>query len=148
MSDIKFWGRTKPDPTYWPFSNFYPAAFKVNGVWYSTSEHYYQAMKFLDPKWHEHIRSQPTPRLAANEGRRTDLPIREDWEDVKINIMYDALVYKFTSRPDLRALLLSTGEANIIEDSPYDYIWGCGKDGTGKNHLGRLLMLVRHNFRR
>jgi predicted NAD-dependent protein-ADP-ribosyltransferase YbiA (DUF1768 family) len=40
-------------------------------------------------------------------------------------------------------LLLSTGNATLIEDSPMDFYWGCGSDGTGKNMLGKILMEYR-----
>ena len=39
--------------------------------------------------------------------------------------------------------LLSTGERKLIEDSPVDYYWGCGEDGSGVNMLGKLLMELR-----
>ena len=44
---------------------------------------------------------------------------------------------------DIRQILLDTLDAEIIEDSPVDYFWGCGIDRTGTNHLGRILMQVR-----
>ena len=34
-------------------------------------------------------------------------------------------------------------EKELIESSPYDYYWGCGGDGSGKNRLGKILMEVR-----
>lgn len=145
---VRFYGRTKPDPAYWAFSNFYPSAIKVGKVWYQTTEHYYQAMKYTDPKVHEYIRTQQTPREAMREARRPDLPLREDWENVKVEVMYDALVHKFTQHEDLKTILMGTGERYIVEDSPIDYFWGCGRDGSGKNVLGRLLMLLRHGYRR
>lgn len=45
--------------------------------------------------------------------------------------------------PSARELLLSTGTRELVESSPYDYYWACGKDGTGLNRLGHLLMQVR-----
>ena len=45
--------------------------------------------------------------------------------------------------PNFRDLLLITGDANIHEDSPRDYYWGVGKDHSGKNMLGKLLMEIR-----
>jgi N-glycosidase YbiA len=38
--------------------------------------------------------------------------------------------------------------AEIIEDSPVDYFWGCGIDRTGTNQLGRILMQVRTDLKR
>lgn len=56
--------------------------------------------------------------------------------------MREALRHKF-SLPELRALLLSTGKRTLIEDSPYDNFWGCGRLGKGQNMLGSLLMALR-----
>jgi ribA/ribD-fused uncharacterized protein len=44
--------------------------------------------------------------------------------------------------------LLLTGDHILIEDSPIDYFWGCGADGTGENYLGKILMSVRGEIRR
>ncbi|MEQ9606295.1 MAG: NADAR domain-containing protein [Kiloniellaceae bacterium] len=43
----------------------------------------------------------------------------------------------------LAELLLSTAEEPIVENAPGDYYWGCGKDGTGLNRLGEILMETR-----
>ena len=40
-------------------------------------------------------------------------------------------------------MLLSTGKAALIENSPWDSFWGCGKKKDGLNHLGRILERVR-----
>jgi N-glycosidase YbiA len=44
-------------------------------------------------------------------------------------------------------LLHSTGEQDIVENAPGDYYWGCGKDGTGLNKLGSILVKVRTKIR-
>jgi ribA/ribD-fused uncharacterized protein len=44
--------------------------------------------------------------------------------------------------------LLSTGNQLIVENSPVDYYWGCGADGSGKNMLGKILMEVREILRK
>ncbi|KKL76505.1 hypothetical protein LCGC14_2044250, partial [marine sediment metagenome] len=74
-------------------------------------------------------------------------PLRRDWESIKEGVMYDAIKAKFTQHEDLREILLSTGDAKIIENSPIDKYWGCGKKGTGKNRLGVLLMRLRNELR-
>ena len=71
-----------------------------------------------------------------------DIHIRDDWEDVKLSIMKQALTEKFKNHR-LSTLLTETHDAQIIEDSPRDSFWGIGKDGKGANYLGRLLMDVR-----
>lgn len=65
-----------------------------------------------------------------------------DWDDLRDTVMYLGLLHKFRN-PGLRKKLAETGDALLIENSPYDYYWGVGKDGSGKNKLGKLLMKVR-----
>jgi len=53
------------------------------------------------------------------------------------------LFSKFLQHSDLRKQLMDTGNEVLIEDSPVDWYWGCGLDGTGKNVLGQVLMQIR-----
>jgi N-glycosidase YbiA len=66
---------------------------------------------------------------------------------VKDNIMRKAVLCKFETHGDIREILLSTGDEEIVENSPIDYYWACGKDGSGKNMLGIILMEVRDKLR-
>jgi N-glycosidase YbiA len=115
----------------------------MDKLWWSTIEHYFQAQKFVGTPYLEQIRSVSTPNDAAKIGRKRDLPLRSDWEQVKDEIMLRAVLCKFQIHLDIRAILLSTGSELIIENAPGDYYWGCGKDGTGRNQLGLTLMQVR-----
>ena len=76
-------------------------------------------------------------------GRNRNLPLRKDWEEVKDGIMKKAVLEKFKQNKEICKVLFSTGEENIIERTTNDYYWGCGKDGSGKNMLGIILMEVR-----
>jgi len=136
---------SKPNPKYWPFSNFYRASFRFNGVIWKTSEHAYQAMKSPISAIQETIRLLKSPREAADMGRSLNL-IVEDWDNRKYGFMVEILFAKFSQNPCLKTLLIETGEEEIIEDSPTDWIWGCGKDGKGQNLLGKALMEVRSRF--
>jgi len=71
-------------------------------------------------------------------GRERTRPLRQDWEKVKDNIMWEAVLCKFKTHTDIRNILLSTGNAEIVENSPIDFYWGCGADGSGKNMLGKF----------
>lgn len=72
-----------------------------------------------------------------------DVKLREDWDEVKCDVMYKALHAKFTQNEYLKDLLMSTGDKEIIEASPRDAYWGWGKDKKGVNMLGKLLMKLR-----
>lgn len=133
----------RQDDPYGEFSNFSPHPVVLKGKVWPTSEHYFQAQKFADTAHEEPIRLAPSPTKAAKMGRDRSRPLRSDWEQVKEDIMRAALSAKFTQHPDLKAKLLATGAAEIIEHTQNDHYWGDGGDGTGKNRLGALLMELR-----
>jgi hypothetical protein len=103
-------------------------------------------MKFEGTEYEEYIRTLNYPSETAREGKRRDLPLRKDWEEVKEDVMYRALKAKFHNF-HMWKKLMETGDKELIEDSPYDYYWGIGRNGTGKNRLGILLMKVREELR-
>ncbi|WP_412028130.1 NADAR family protein [Deinococcus yunweiensis] len=143
MKLILFYATDKP---YGEFSNFSRHPIELDGVVWPTSEHYFQAQKFVGTTFVDDMRAQPTPMLAAQMGRRRDLPLRPDWNDVKDDVMRVALRAKFTQHADLRALLLGTGGADIVEHTANDAYWADGGDGTGRNRLGELLMELREQL--
>jgi ribA/ribD-fused uncharacterized protein len=61
--------------------------------------------------------------------------------------MRKVVLRKFETHKDIRAILLGTDDEELVENAPSDYYWGCGKDGTGKNMLGKILMEVRTHLR-
>ncbi|MBQ1326813.1 MAG: NADAR family protein [Eubacterium sp.] len=128
------------------FSNFAHYSFIIDGKSWMTSEHYFQAQKFANTQYEEIIRLLDNPMKAAEMGRRRELPLREDWEQVKDEIMRKAVLEKFKQNESIRQILLSTGTNEIVEKTTNDYYWGCGKDGTGKNMLGIILMEVREQL--
>jgi len=138
---INFYGRKMQ---CFEFSNFYRAPIVVDGVKWKTTEHYYQAMKFKGEDLHvEAVRLAPSPKDAANIGRDRNRPMRKTWEEEKDDVMFEALVCKFTQHENLKQVLLDTGDAILVEHTENDPYWGDGGDGSGKNMLGVLLMAVR-----
>lgn len=132
---------------YGEFSNFSHHGIEMNGLWWPTVEHYFQAQKFEDSEYQEKIRNAASSKQAAELGRSRKLPIRDDWEAVKDELMSQAVLKKFETHEKLAELLLSTGDQDIVENAPGDYYWGCGKDGTGLNKLGHILVKVRSQLR-
>ncbi|HLP92311.1 MAG TPA: NADAR family protein [Nostocaceae cyanobacterium] len=132
---------------YGCFSNFSPHGFVLDDLFWPTSEHYFQAYKFVGKPDFELIRLAKSPKIAANMGRERTRPLRSDWEQVKDDIMRKAVLCKFTTHEDIRTILLSTGDKEIVENAPHDFYWGCGADGSGKNMLGKILMEVREKIR-
>ncbi|ANV87749.1 MULTISPECIES: NADAR family protein [Cyanophyceae] len=137
------------DP-YGCFSNFSLHPIHCEALDWPTVEHFYQAHKFLPTHQQDlidKIRAAPTPEIAAALGRDPQHPKRPDWEDIKRTVMWQGVWTKFKTHPDIAQILLATGDAAIIENSPVDYYWGCGADGSGHNYLGKVLMQVRSQLR-
>jgi len=129
------------------FSNFAPYPFKLDGKLWPTSEHYFQAQKFEDPQASEEVRKAKSPMIAARLGRSRKTKLRRDWESTKVAIMTQAVRAKFTQHESIRTILLSTGDAKLIEHTENDSYWGDGGNGSGKNMLGQILMRIREEFR-
>jgi N-glycosidase YbiA len=141
----------KVDAPYGCFSNFSPHEIDLDGEKWATVEHYYQAHKFQGTKFEylmAEIQAAPTPELAAKIGRNPEHQPHPDWNLRKCELMYRAVWQKFSQHLDIQQILLNTLAAEIIEDSPVDYFWGCGIDRTGANQLGRILMQVRTDLKR
>ena len=125
------------------FSNFAAFPILLKGVEWPTSEHYFQAQKFAGTAHEEAIRFASSPSMAARMGRERRRPLRTDWESIKDDTMREAVLAKFQQHADLAKLLLSTGDAEIVEHTENDSYWGDGGDGSGLNMLGRILMETR-----
>jgi ribA/ribD-fused uncharacterized protein len=125
-------------------SNFYPSPIEVNGKKYETVEHFYQASKADNGADHEYVRSAPSPGQAKHRGKR--IPLREDWESVKISVMTDGLIAKFEQNPELGERLANTSPGHLEETNHWgDHFWGVS-GGRGDNNLGKILMFVRETF--
>jgi ribA/ribD-fused uncharacterized protein len=138
---IYFYSKTN---TYYELSNFSPHGFELDGAFWPTVEHYFQAQKFPShATYQEKIRLARTPKDAKALGRSRNVPLRSDWEVVKDDVMRKALRAKFLAHAELATLLLGTVGRELVENAPSDYYWGCGANGSGENRLGTLLMELR-----
>ncbi len=138
----------KTNDKYGCFSNFSKHGFEIEGKYWMTSEHFFQAQKFVGTEFEEQIRLSTSPMEAANMGRDRSIPLRRDWEEVKDDIMRRAVFEKFKNNIEAKKTLLSTVNEEIIEKTTSDFYWGCGEDGTGINMLGKILMETRDILRK
>lgn len=131
-------------------SNFHPCGITLDGIYWETVEHYYQASKTLDKQERLFIANCiDSPGGAKRYGR--SLKIRSDWEEVKEGVMLTGLREKFKI-PSLRKKLIATGSELLVEGNWWhDNYWGnctcprCSKI-KGKNRLGVLIMVVREEI--
>ena len=78
---------TPREEPYGCFSNFSRHGVDLDGAWWPTTEHYFQAQKFVDASYTEKIRISFTPKQAADLGRSRSVPLRTDWETMKDAVM-------------------------------------------------------------
>ena len=121
-------------------SNFCPSKIEFEGIVFPTVEHAFQAAKTLDLEERKRIAKLETAGKAKRAGRKVVL--REDWEEIKVAIMFELCLEKF-SQPIFKELLLATGNARLVEGNTWnDTFWGVC-NGIGKNNLGNILMEIR-----
>jgi len=148
-------------PDYRFLSNFYPSELILEKLpldkevtlplSYLTVEHAYQAAKTHNMDEREEIRTASTPGVTKRLGKRVKL--REDWEEIKGDVMFELLVRKFSDdHPELQKQLLATGDDQLVEGNTWhDNYFGvctcvaCGS--VGKNMLGKSLMEVRKELK-
>jgi len=148
--EIRFY-RANEKP-FGAFSNLYRRPVDFEGETFATSEHAYQAGKARKPQVREWILSAPSPALVAMAAHGLYYwDIAPGWSRTKFDRMRGVLLAKFTQHEDLRDLLLSTGDARLVEsatvDNEVNRLWG-EVNGQGRNMLGTLLMETRDLLRR
>lgn len=125
-------------------SNFYTCPVIFEGIMFLTVENAFQAAKTLDVQERLEF-TICTPGQAKRLGRRVQL--RPDWNDIRISIMKELVLQKFSKYDALKSALLRTDNQLLIEGNNWnDRFWGVC-DGVGENHLGKILMEVRDELK-
>lgn len=124
-------------------SNFYESPVSYKGLTYKNNEAAFQAQKCIKDD-EKKLFTDLNPSEAKKLGRK--IPLRKDWEDIKINVMRDIVRAKFDQNEDLAEKLISTGDEYLEEGNTWgDKIWGT-VNGKGANNLGRILMEIREEL--
>lgn len=148
------------------YSNFYyPCKIHINAgnkvLTFHNSEAlfmYLKATMFDDDYMAQSIYDDQRPFMAKRLGKLVKGFTNEIWKDMREQAMYIACWEKFSQNEDLAVELLNTGELEIVEASPIDFIWGVGlapddpkvldpANWKGLNLLGKTLMRVRADLR-
>ncbi|MFF2082649.1 NADAR family protein [Nocardia sp. NPDC058176] len=138
-------------------SQWWPAAFVVDGVTFAGAEHYMmwrKALLFDDEETAARILETAHPSQAKNLGRKIRDFDETIWEQARFEIVVAGSVAKFGQDEALRSYLLGTGTRVLVEASPVDRIWGIGLAADdaratdparwrGLNLLGFALMRAR-----
>lgn len=145
---VLFWGGI--------FSQWYTHDMVIDGVTYNCCEQYMMAEKarlFGDTESLEAILKTKDPKKQKAFGRGVKNFNPHMWERVCRDVVFRANLAKFQD-PELKKYLLSFGDEEIVEASPYDKIWGIGlseddpdaldkSKWQGTNWLGEEIMRVR-----
>jgi len=148
-SEIRFY-RANERP-YGAFSNLFLRAVEFDGEIYPTAEHAYQAGKAAKKAVRQWILSAPNPALVAMAAHGLySWDVVPNWATIKFDRMRRVLRAKYQQHEDLRRLLLSTGDARLVEsantNNAVNRLWG-EVNGKGQNMLGKLLMEIRAELR-
>lgn len=159
-----FWGhQPQRDGSIGPgcLSQWWPAAFTLDGREYTTAEHWMmwsKAMLFGDTRTASRILAVSHPNEAKGLGREVRDFDEAVWEDRRYAVVVAGSVAKFGQNPELGRFLLGTGDRVLVEASPLDRIWGIGLAATdpraedpqqwlGLNLLGQALKEARSILR-
>ena len=131
------------------FDNHYASQVIWRDAIYPTSEHAYQAGKFLEtaPDIAEKVRSANSPRMAAvfaNEHKEQRHP---EWDSLKVSVMEEVIATKAAQHEFIRTILTNSGNLQIVEMNYDDEFWGWGKNQNGRNELGKVWMRLRQQLR-
>ncbi|MER7007207.1 NADAR family protein [Dactylosporangium sp. NPDC000555] len=157
---LHFWGHhPRPGGTIGAscLSQWWPAAFEVDGVRFPSAEHYMmwrKAKLFGDDAIATRVLDVSHPNEAKTLGRRIAGFDEEAWARERFGIVVAGSIAKFAAHDDLRAFLLGTGDRVLVEASPLDRVWGIGLAAgdasadeparwRGLNLLGFALMHAR-----
>jgi ribA/ribD-fused uncharacterized protein len=157
---LSFWGHTPRregavDASC--FSQWFPAAFTVDGVSYPTAEHWMMAGKarlFGDDEALAAVLTAPHPGAAKAAGRTVRDFDEKTWRKHRMELVVDGSIHKFSADRALCDYLVGTGSRVLVEASPLDRVWGTGLTATdeaaedpakwpGTNLLGFALMAAR-----
>jgi ribA/ribD-fused uncharacterized protein len=128
------------------FHNFSAHHINYNGITYPTAEHAFHCAKFDDEKIKEEIKNAGSPFEAFELGKKYKPLRNKNWDEVKVNILYEILTQKAIQHEEVKKALLATSDEEIVEDNPNDNFWGNGKDGKGQNNTGKILMRIREEL--
>lgn len=122
---------------------------KFDGKIYPSSEHLYQSLKtnILEEKEWFLEEKNKEPKRAKYLGRK--ITMRDDWEDIKIDIMEMTTILKYTQHPNLAQKLMGMRDEDLIEWNYWkDEFWGVNiHTGEGRNELGKALKRVKYRLK-
>ena len=133
---------------FYPLDNFSSFKVEYNGYLYSSSEEAFQANLFINdyPEIAELIKKSHSAHEAQKIRIMYEDKINLNSEEI-LELMEKILRCKLEQNPYVLKKLLETKDYIIVEDSPKDNYWGWGLDRNGENHLGKIWMKLREEYK-
>ena len=125
-------------------ANYSNHGFYLNGIYYKTVEHYYQSEKFDNADIKNKIINAKTPKEASLIGRDRNNVRKNNFKMIKNDVMLRGILEKFRQNKDILYKLIETRNSEIVEATVDEYYWGIGKNKTGENNIGKILMNARN----
>lgn len=126
-----------------PMSRNSADAFLLDNRTWLTVEHYYQAMKFDTSEYQQKILAAVDSDTARKLGNAKFKRKRADFKKIRNTLMTRAIYTQAKTHSEIKHRILETGDRKLVENSQFDYYWGCGRDHRGDNNYGKILMGVR-----
>ncbi len=129
-----------------------PYPVQHEGKRWLTTEALFQAMRFADEEIREAIRNEKSPMGAKMKAKKNkDAMVVQPMSDEDLENMISCLRLKIEQHPELREMLIESGDAYFVEDCTKrqrssGLFWGAALiDGewVGENWLGELWMELR-----
>lgn len=148
-----------------PFSNFYVAPFEAPVITedgqprrrFQSVEQYFsycKAMMFGDRRTAQQILQHTSGRDLRRDGRSVTPFNAVRWGQISEQVLTTGMQAKFSQNPELRQMLLDTGDKTLIEGNGADRRYGAGiwtnrinsKNVPGENRQGQMLMAIRQDL--
>lgn len=133
-------------------SNFAVCKIQYEGYVYWSTQAAYQAQKFNGTAIQKDRIKKIFGKIQPNEAKMLGsvIPLRQDWQEVRLGIMKELLKLKFNQQP-FKTQLLKTGDKQLVQGNYWhDTFFGkceCSKhEGQGQNHLGKIIMQIRQEL--
>jgi len=121
-------------------SNYHSCGILHKGLGFNSTEAAYQASKTNNI---EVAKTYQNMTAAESKNASKLLTPPKNWHDVKFNVMAQLTFQKYLIHPELKQLLLDTGDKYLEETNHWnDTYWGVC-NGIGENQLGKILMATR-----
>ena len=102
---------------YYFLSNFYIAPVIYEGLLYKNNEAAFQSAKVKDLEKRKQF-CELDPSKAKRKGR--NVLLRNDWENIKDEVMYQCVKDKFNRNEDLKQKLIDTENEELIEGNTWN----------------------------